>query len=154
VTGAHTACIAVIRVTSLAGTKEFAMHIHSYSAPVTADKHASPAIVGGLAGRAWAWGLVLVAASLQALPVNGDPASPISFALSTAVPGSADEPARVKHDPSAVDGRNAPQLADDSRFAFFGFLEFDWNFPGSDGVPGFGPLPDSPSRVAAADSGK
>ena len=98
--------------------------------------------------------MVLAAAAIQALPVNGEPAPTISFALSTAVPGSADEAARVKQDPPAVDGRNAPQVADDSQLKFSGFLEFDWDFPGSDGVPGFGPLSDPPSRVAAADTGK
>ena len=122
------------------------MHIHSYSAP----GHRGPARFASHCrrlGRA-SLGLVLAAAAIQALPVNGEPAPTISFAASPAVP--ADESARVKHDPPAVDGRNAPQVADDSRLKFFGFLEFDWDSRDSGGVPGFGPLLDSPSRVAAA----
>lgn len=83
-------------------------------------------------------GLVLAAATMQAFPVTGEPLSTASSAVSAAAPGIG-EPARVKHDPPPAGDEHASHSADEGRLAFFGYLEFDWNFPGSDGVPGFGP---------------
>jgi hypothetical protein len=99
--------------------------------------------------------LILAVAAMQAFLVTGEPLSPASFAVSAAVAGSAGESGRVKHDPSPAGDKLASQSADDDgRLRFFGFLEFDWNFPGSSGVPGFGPLPDSPSHVVLAETSK
>ena len=103
--------------------------------------------------------LITAMAAIQTLPARGEPLSVASFAMSAAAPDAATvragEPARAKHAPSPVDDNTAPRsVAADHQLKFFGFVEFDWDSPGAGGVPGFGPLPDSPSQVVLADAGK
>jgi hypothetical protein len=99
--------------------------------------------------------LIMTMAAMQTPAATGEPLSSMAFAVSAATADSAGALAGAKREPSAFGG-NGPQgsATADVHLKFFGFLEFDWNSPGSGGVPGFDPLPDAPSHVVLADTSK
>ena len=92
--------------------------------------------------------IVVTMVAMHASATADEPRSAASFttaAVTGATIGRAGEPARTSHDGAPASVIGAPGTsAGDAQLKFFGFLEFDWDSR-LGGVPGFGPLPHSPS---------